>query len=269
MTAVFDPIAQEYDTHFSNTLIGLAQRQAVWTYLNTVIGNHSSLNILEISCGTGEDALFFARQGHEVLATDASPMMLKVTSDKAAQQQLDTSVRTLQYDINHLEMEFPSNSFDLIFSNFGGINCLQRENLAHLMAQCSQWLKPRGHLIWVVMGKFCWWETLYFLAKRQPKQAFRRATNQAVDASIGIENQTLPIWYYSPRQIKREAKPYLQKHHLQAIGNFVPPSYLERFFSQRKSWLKRMEWLDRSTQKLPFLAYQSDHFLIDFKKNAQ
>lgn len=269
MKAVFDSIAKEYDAQFSHSLIGQAQRNAVWGYLANKLKAKTQLKILEISCGTGEDALFFARQGHEVLATDASPLMLQATKDKISQYQLEAQVSHLQYDINNLDVEFSEASFDIVFSNFGGINCLNRENLPHLIAQCSRWLKPGGHLIWVIMGKFCWWETLYFLIKGQTRQSFRRATNQAVEASIGVEGQTLPIWYYTPYQIEKEASHYFQKQHLQAIGGFVPPSYLEKFFSHKQGWLKRLEWLDNATKKLPFLAYQSDHFLIDFKKSIK
>ena len=274
MKTAFDPIAQAYDAQFSHTLIGTAQRNMVWHYLKASFlerksKTKTSLKILEISCGTGEDALFFADQGHEVLATDASQEMLKVTTSKANAHCLEAKITTQQYDINHSMVDFPAASFDLIFSNFGGINCLQRERLPQLLAQCSRWLKPEGRLIWVVMGKFCWWETLYFLAKGQTKEAFRRATNEAVEASLGVPSKTLPIWYYSPRQIAREAHRYFHSCRVQAIGNFIPPSYLENFFANKSRWLKPLKWLDNITKKLSFLAYQSDHFLIDLKKQAK
>ena len=39
--------------------------------------------ILEINCGTGNDAVFLARSGMHVTATDISPMMIEETKRKA------------------------------------------------------------------------------------------------------------------------------------------------------------------------------------------
>ncbi len=37
------------------------------------------LDILELNCGTGEDAVLFSEKGFNIVATDVSEEMLKVT----------------------------------------------------------------------------------------------------------------------------------------------------------------------------------------------
>ncbi len=93
MQQAFDTIAEEYDTSFTNSIIGNAQREIVWSYLEKTLPKNKNLNILELNCGTGEDALWFAKKGHKVLATDISEKMLEITNDKLNQSNLRSSVQ--------------------------------------------------------------------------------------------------------------------------------------------------------------------------------
>ena len=78
----FDSLAERYDDIFTNSLIGRAQRHAVWTVATQTFqrGDH----ILELNCGTGEDALFLARLGMSVFACDASEKMIAVATRRRA-----------------------------------------------------------------------------------------------------------------------------------------------------------------------------------------
>ena len=66
----FDALAERYDGMFTNSLIGRAQRDAVWSMAIRTF--KCGDRILELNCGTGEDALFLAHHGITVLACDAS-----------------------------------------------------------------------------------------------------------------------------------------------------------------------------------------------------
>ena len=73
----FDTLAETYDADFSSSAIGLMQRKRVWKWLVPLLNESGrSLNILEINCGTGEDAIRLASMGHRVIATDASAAMI-------------------------------------------------------------------------------------------------------------------------------------------------------------------------------------------------
>jgi len=70
----FDSIAETYDQLFTNSKVGRAQRDVVWqraAHLFPCGGR-----ILELNCGTGEDAVFLAERGIEVTACDASVLMI-------------------------------------------------------------------------------------------------------------------------------------------------------------------------------------------------
>ena len=74
--APFDAVADDYDSSFTDTAVGRLHRATVWRHLDAVL--EPSSKILELGCGTGEDALRLARRGHRVLATDVSTAMRRV-----------------------------------------------------------------------------------------------------------------------------------------------------------------------------------------------
>src|SRR5258708_16919977 len=70
----FDQLAADYDQRFTYSIIGRAQRNAVWKILTKTF--RANDNILELNCGTGEDAIFLAGNGISVFACDASREMI-------------------------------------------------------------------------------------------------------------------------------------------------------------------------------------------------
>ena len=96
----------------------------VWAYLEKVIFQKNNLNILELNCGTGEDAIWFAKKGHKVWATDVSEKMIEEVKNKAFQESLSNEIYSQVIDIQLVTENFKTQKFDLVFSNFGGFNCL-------------------------------------------------------------------------------------------------------------------------------------------------
>ncbi len=85
MKSDFDATASlQYDKEFTYTSIGKFQRNNVHSYLREILPENNPINILELNCGTGEDALFFLKNGHKVLATDLSEEMLHITKNKTS-----------------------------------------------------------------------------------------------------------------------------------------------------------------------------------------
>ena len=82
--AVFDTFAETYDDDFTHSLLGRLLRPRVWDILaqHFTAGQH----ILELTCGTGEDAVWLARRGVHVTATDGSAEMVKKAKAKAEEQ---------------------------------------------------------------------------------------------------------------------------------------------------------------------------------------
>jgi SAM-dependent methyltransferase len=74
----FDSEALIYDQNFTYSKIGKAQREIVWTHLSNLIKYAKIKSVLEVNCGTGEDALFLNKKEISVLPTDVSEKMVEL-----------------------------------------------------------------------------------------------------------------------------------------------------------------------------------------------
>lgn len=256
----FDTYAAGYDAHFTQSSIGRIQREQVWKVFSSL--GLAKQHVLEINCGTGEDAIALARAGNHVVATDASAGMIATARSKDAAA--TENLKFLQIDFLHLKQELQDEKFDLIFSNFAGLNCASADELQILRDDFYSLLNNKGYLFLVLMGRKCLWEQLYFLYKRDVKKAYRRQSAQGIDTDInGIQFKT---WYFSPNQIGQMFEPYFQVEKIRPVGFFVPPSYLETFFSRKLFLLGLLKRLDAIFGGLAFLANRADHFVIVLRK---
>ena len=258
---VFNSYADYYDDHFTRSVIGKAQRSQVWRILKLYI--RRKLNILEINCGTGEDALRLASLRHRVLATDISDKMIKICKQKQGFTLPDLVF--IRSAFQELDQRVIEGSFDLIFSNFGGLNCLSPEDTKTMIPVFFNLLKPGGRLFLVYMSPNCQWEKFYYWLKRKPSLTLRR--HMEGSAKVRIGGFYLDIWYYSPRSLEKLYAPYFLYEKIYPIGLFVPPTFLEHYFIKHKRILRLLEWVDK-VLGFPGLARFSDHFAVVFKKHV-
>ena len=170
--APFDAVADDYDASFTDTAVGRLHRASVWRHLDRVL--EPSSKILELGCGTGEDALRLAERGHRVLATDASTAMLDRARKKIAEAGRDDRVAFARLDLGAVggEPDPADAPFDAVFSNFGALNCI--EDCRELGRVLHRWTRPGARAVLVVMGPFCLWETVWYALRLRPRTATRR-----------------------------------------------------------------------------------------------
>lgn len=259
-SAAFDAVAEAYDDQFTNTAIGRAQRERVWHFLQEIKSRYAFQNVLECNCGTGVDAEWLAGQGASVVATDVSPEMVAITRKRALNSgiQVQTAVCKLQ-DIDMESEVLKRAPYDVLFSNFGGLNCLSPEEIRHWNDQVKSILTEGGMLALVIMSRFSWWETLYFLAKGKVREAFRRFRRNAVPARLDADT-TIPTWYYGPQELASLLTGFEVKT-CYPVGFWLPPSYLEPLFRRFPKWLHALNWLEKKGAAA-WLAPASDHFFI-------
>ncbi len=263
MKQSFDAAAITYDTDFTDTNIGKLLRQIVWSYMKKVTAGSQELNILELNCGTGEDALFFARHGHKITATDVSEEMVRITNNKVEHNGHEQNVSCYVKDIRDIKDVPRSSNYDLVFSNFGGLNCLNRFELDSLAVNLGHLMKPGGRFIAVVMPRFCLWESFYFLSKFDFKKMFRR--NKSTRSEVDVKGEPVNTWYYSPGKFEHIFRSGFKKVKLKPLGTFLPPSYTEPFFRKNLSLLNAMNEMEKVTSDIPAMAWLSDHFIIDLQ----
>lgn len=261
--AAFDDAAASYDAGFTHGAIGRLQRQAVHRHLRRhVLGGADS--VLELGCGTGEDALFLAGQGCRVLATDASPAMLRQAGTKAEAAGLAASVRVARLDLAAPPASLGDGPVDLLFSNFGALNCLAPDQLRQLGQAAAGWVRPGGRAVLVVMPRVCLVESAFFLLRGRAGDARRRWSGGPVEARLG--DTTVTAWYHAPEQVEAAFAPAFRARRRRPVGLLVPPSYLERHFASRPRSLAVLAALDRVIGGFGFLAGVADHALVELER---
>ena len=109
--------------------------------------------MLEIGCGTGEDACFLAQRGVRVIACDSSSEMTEVTRRKIAGYGLQEFVSPIAVRAEHISNLRTSEPFDGAFSNFGVLNCVP--DLGQLASDLASMLNPKAHALLCWMGPTC------------------------------------------------------------------------------------------------------------------
>lgn len=257
MKASFDVAANMYDQSFTNTKIGRLQRNLVYQLLSKHL--HQIKDILEINCGTGEDAIWLAKQNFNVLATDISEKMIAIGKTKNHYKNLTFD----QLDLTLLREKENLGIFDLVFSNFGGLNCLSKNELQTFFTNISNHLNENGKLILVIMPKNTIWEQFYFLLKGKFSKAFRRKKEIAI---ANVDGESVPTYYYNPKDIVNLAKTNFNVLESKPIGFFIPPSYLEPFFKNRIGLLNFLNHLENRIKDWSLLSKYADHYIIILEK---
>jgi ubiquinone/menaquinone biosynthesis C-methylase UbiE len=218
-------------------------------------------HLLELNCGTGIDALFFAQNGIRVTATDNAPGMLQQLDQKIEKRNLQSKVNAMRCSFNELEKLGTATQYDYVFSNFGGLNCTP--DLDKVLGDIGRLLKPGGRFTLVIMPRFCPWEVL-MAAKGHFKFAFRRLKKGPVKAQV--EGQYFDCYYYNPDFITRQLNASFDLISLKSLSLTTPPPFVDRFIERfPKTFLRLEKWENKICSKAPF-NHWGDHFMITMEK---
>ena len=260
----FDAIAQDYDRIFTHSVLGRAQRSLVYEALRGHF--HKGQRILDLNCGTGEDAINLASQGISVLACDVSERMIEVARSKAeiarqARSAIDFAVCANE-NLDLLRSEAP---FDGVLSNFGGLNCTG--DLGGVARSLSHLVRPGGKVFLCVLGRFCAWEIFWYSVCAQWRRAFRRMRAGGTEARIGYE--VLRVHYPTVREYRDAFAPSFKLLSWRGIGVVLPPSWMEPLFQHRQALVNLLTHIDRTLGLVPPFRGVADHILFHFVREGK
>jgi ubiquinone/menaquinone biosynthesis C-methylase UbiE len=179
--------------------------------------------ILELNCGTGIDAVFFAQHGLHIHATDIANGMLEELRRKVREKNLGDRISVQECSYTELEL-LEKKKFNHIFSNFGGLNC--EKDIQHVIAQFKNLLEPGGTVTLVVMPPVCPWEIMMLL-KGKFRTAFRRFRKDGTNSNV--EGIYFKSYYFSPAVLIRHFGDSYHLKALEGLASFVPPPHHEIF----------------------------------------
>lgn len=253
-TAAFDDLAAGYDATFTDSPLGRHLRARVWAHVDPLVG--TGTRVLELNCGTGEDAVHLAALGATVLATDAAPEMVRVAADKARRRGVGDRVTVATVAIESLDA-LDAEPFDLVLSDFGGVNCVA--DLRPLGPAMARLVRPGGSVVLVVMGPVVPWEWAWYLGHGDARRAFRRFRRST-------EWRGMTVRYPGPGALARALGPAFRTELVAPVGVVLPPSYAGEWVAARPALLAALARWERRVARVPGAARLADHYLIHLRR---
>lgn len=255
----FDSIADSYDSIFTATLIGRSQRSAVWAKAAAVF--HAGDRVLELNCGTGEDALFLARRGVRVTACDASSRMIEQARERATKEFPSAPINFHALCTEHLDDLETGVLFDGVFSNFSGLNCV--DDFPQASRLIANRLKPGGQVLLCLSSRFCLWEILNYSIRGNLNKAFRRCSGVT---AAKLAEHSFPVYYPTLSSLLQSLRPAFRLLSVTGIGVAVPPSYMEGWARRHPQLLSICEAADRMISSWPGVRAMGDHILLHLER---
>lgn len=251
--AAFDSAAATYDADFTHTIIGAWLRARAHDWLGAQFRAGDS--VLELGCGTGEDARFLAEHGVHVTATDASLAMLEVAHARLADTPLAT---TAHLDMINLPAGDLPGPFVGAFASFGPLNVLADHG--PLAGWLAARIRPGGLVMLGMMGPLCPWEIGWHALHGDLCIALRRFRRDTVYTPSS--GSPIAIHYPSSRRLVAEWSPWFRRVSVRGLGVFLPPSDLYGLLDKRPRLRRGLMTLEiHLAGRWPFI-YLGDHYWI-------
>ncbi|GBC83694.1 tRNA 5-carboxymethoxyuridine methyltransferase [bacterium HR11] len=305
MACPFDALAVAYDAWFTDRPLGRRLRAVVWECLERVF--QPGDRVIDLGCGTGEDAVWLARRGIVVTAVDASAAMLAVARRKAEAAGVADRIEFVQMDLNETQDAGCSVSSSHPSLPVPPVGLFAPPPSAHqptgrparddgsplgpsvpplwdgvladfgvlnciadrrtLAATLARWVRPGGSVVLVPMGPLCLWEVGWHLLHGRVRTAFRRFRSGA-PARLK-DGGVVRVWYPSPRRLRAEFAPYFRPVQTMGLGVLLPPTDLSHWVERRPRWLARLDRWERRIRRLPLTAWLGDHYLMVFVREVR
>ena len=225
--------------------------------------------LLEIGCGTGDEALALSRLSYRVVATDLSPAMIACASTKAQYEEKPVTWRVLPAgELAALLDDYGPGAFDGAYSSFGALNCEPRLN--RVASALAGLLRPEAFLVCSVMNRWCAWEIAWGLLHLRPRHAFRRLGRGWIEAGLASPDgrQVVPVRYYTPRAFARAFKPYFRFRDVRGLPVLLPPPFLDSFCGRHPALMAHLEAADRRWRGRWPISCLGDHFLMVLERSG-
>lgn len=254
VAAAFDRRAPTYDA-FGASVIGRHFREAVRRRM--LVRFPEGASILELNCGTGEDAAWLAQRGRRVRATDISPSMLDRARARIGIAGVAGRVEVVP---GAIELADEHGMHDGVLSNFGGLNCV--ESPREVMRRLARCVRRGGFAICCVMGPLVPSEWAWFLARGDVRRAFRRLRRG------GVMWNGVRVRYPGIGTLTRAATPWFVWRRAAAVGFLIPPTYAESWADRHPRLVERLAGVERRIEAFGPVPWLADHYLLELERTA-
>ena len=244
----FDSLAASYDRGFGLSPTGRLFRFRVAE--RVMSGSPPFARVLDIGCGTGEDAIWLAGQGCAVHGIDESPKMIEAAMARA--RECGSSATFECRSAQSLSGE-PAR-FDVVISNFGALNCVP---LATWAALVPGLLTVWGRAFVVLMGR-----------KPLPEGVRRGfgVADRGRAAQVRIGPSLVDVHYELAAAVRRALAPSATVSRVEALGCLVPGPGYEGFARRHPILVGVLAMAETLVRRAPVFQGRGDHTLFEFQR---
>jgi SAM-dependent methyltransferase len=213
------------------------------------LGDVRGLRVLDLGCGGGEAAVYFALRGAQVTAADMSSGMLAVALRVAERYGVEISC----CQVNAERLELDDRSFDIVYA----ANLLHHVNLDRCLSEISRILTPDG--------RFVSWDPLRHNPIINVYRRIAAAVRTEDEMPLSIDNLEVferffgkvehrcywlaSLWIFMRFFLIERVHPSKERYWKKIIvdaerlqNSYRRLSAIDRFLTKKVPWLERMCW---------------------------
>lgn len=261
VSEAFDKTAPSMDTVVLRNPINAWMRQVNFSVLRKSFP--AGCTLLELGCGTGEEARRLAEKGCRILAIDVSEGMVARARNKAESSGLRDRIIIQQgrtADMEKIVQMSPWRTFDGAYASF---SLTYEPGLREICTSLHRILKPGALFICTLPNKIVLSEALIYgfqLRFRQVTWRFARPLHRE------IEGHQLIIQAYRPQEVVRSFDGLFRLRSLIGVPVFLPPVYLHPFYRRLGRGQRLLQRLDSLLDSYYPWNHLGEHTLFIFQR---
>ena len=262
-------LAPSYDQDVGSNAVGQRMHDVFRDILRRNFAARQT--VFEIGCGTGIDALWLARLGVDVVATDISQEMVDVLSKKAKAEGLADRIRVAKLrasEIGRLARDYGEESFGGGYCHAGALN--MEPALELVPSQVRQLVRRGGAFVCSVINKTSLFELLFYPLVLRPRKAFRRLDNVVpipISREPPLNRYVVPARFYSPGEVAALFRPDFSLEALQGLQILLPPANLSEYYIALGPIFAAVEVVERHIARHPPMNGWGHHSILTLRRS--
>lgn len=246
--AAFDREAGRYDAGFGRSPAGLLFRRVFQERLRRAFA--AGAHVLDLGCGTGEDAVALAAAGVRVYAIDPAPAMVQRARSKA--RALGIPSGRLRFEQRRAEECFTGEVFDGAYSDFGALSCADLVRVGEALARA---LRPGAPVILSLLGR-----------RPLPARIHGTFTGRGRERGQGqprVAGLPVPTWYATAGEARVRLGPAFAWRGALALGVLVPGPDHDGWAGRNPQAFGLLAALEGLVRSWPLLRGLGDHVVLE------
>jgi len=260
--SAFDAAAPIFASRNLNPIVAWTRRQNL-ALLEACFPPKSHL--IELGCGTGEDAVALAADGHYIFGIDLSGQMVQAAARRVADAGMNDRVVVVRgkfTDLESLLAYSPWKDFDGAYASF---SLFTEDELSPVVLALHKVLPPGGIFACTLGNRLPLAEAASYAIRLQPRHALQRLVQPRAHEVYG---RWFRIREYFPAETKRAFSGYFRLRELVGLPVFLPPVYLKGFYERLGGAQALVQGIDRSLAPHFPWKYLGENTFYCFEREA-